>query len=61
LNIFTGSVLPAENENSVLSGHRDTVLRKLGKVGKWDLLIVTITSGEFIYKINRARIVETLY
>jgi sortase A len=55
---FAGSVLPGEKDNSVLSGHRDTVFRQLGKVGKGDLLIVTTTAGEFTYKVNRVRIVE---
>jgi sortase A len=55
---FAGSVLPGENDNSVLSGHRDTVFRQLGKVGKGDLLIVTTTAGEFTYKVKRVRIVE---
>lgn len=29
---FADSVLPGEKDNSVLSGHRDTVFRKLGEV-----------------------------
>ncbi|MCR8870682.1 sortase domain-containing protein [Peribacillus frigoritolerans] len=28
---FAGSILPGENGNSLLVGHRDTVFRKLGK------------------------------
>src|SRR4051812_46945570 len=30
---YADSVLPGEKDNSVLSGHRDTVFRKLGEVG----------------------------
>ncbi|WP_349772340.1 class D sortase [Lederbergia citrisecunda] len=55
---FTGSVLPGEKDNSVLSGHRDTVFRKLGKVGKGDLLIVTTSAGEFTYEVRKVRIVD---
>jgi sortase A len=55
---FVGSVLPGEDDNSVLSGHRDTVFRQLGKVGKGDLLIITTIAGEFTYKVNRVRIVD---
>ncbi|MBO1000818.1 class D sortase [Bacillus sp. SD075] len=55
---FAGSVLPGENDNSVLSGHRDTVFRKLGQVGKGDLLIVRTSAGEFTYKVSKVRIVD---
>ncbi|WP_396126160.1 class D sortase [Anaerobacillus sp. CMMVII] len=55
---FMGSVLPGENDNSVLSGHRDTVFRRLGEVGENDLLIVTTSAGEFTYKVKRVRIVD---
>lgn len=55
---YAGSVLPGENDNSVLSGHRDTVFRRLGEVGKDDLLIVTTSAGEFTYKIRKVRIVD---
>ncbi|TKH02958.1 class D sortase [Peribacillus simplex] len=55
---FAGSVLPGENDNSVLSGHRDTVFRKLGQVGEGDLLIVRTSAGEFTYKVKKVRIVD---
>ena len=55
---FAGSVLPGQNDNSVLSGHRDTVFRKLGEVGENDLLIVTTGAGEFTYKVRKVRIVD---
>ncbi len=55
---FADSVLPGESDNSVLSGHRDTVFRKLGEVGEGDLLIVRTTAGEFKYKVNKVRIVD---
>lgn len=55
---FADSVLPGEKDNSVLSGHRDTVFRRLGQVGEGDLLIVRTSAGEFTYKINKVRIVD---
>ncbi|MGI8315763.1 class D sortase [Halobacillus mangrovi] len=55
---FAGSVLPGEKDNSVLSGHRDTVFRRLGEVGMNDLLIVTTDAGEFTYKVRKVRIVD---
>jgi sortase A len=54
---FKHSALPGEN-NSVLSGHRDTVFRGLGDVGINDELIVTTDDGEFLYKIRKVRIVD---
>ncbi len=55
---YVGSVLPGEKDNCVLSGHRDTVFRKLGEVGEGDSLIVRTAVGEFEYKINKVRIVD---
>ncbi|WP_373887802.1 class D sortase [Mesobacillus jeotgali] len=55
---FAGSVLPGERDNSVLSGHRDTVFRKLGDVGRGDLLQVTTEAGTFTYKVRKVRIVD---
>jgi len=55
---YARSVLPGNNNNSVLSGHRDTVFRGLGKVGQNDTLIVTTKTGEFVYKVKKVRIVD---
>lgn len=55
---YVGSVLPGENNNSVLSGHRDTVFRGLGDVGVNDTLIVSTETGEFLYKVKKVRIVD---
>ncbi|WP_404359036.1 class D sortase [Cytobacillus firmus] len=55
---YAGSVLPGEEDNSVLSGHRDTVFRKLGEVEIGDLLVVNTTAGEFTYKVRKIRIVD---
>lgn len=55
---FAGSVLPGENDNSVLSGHMDTVFRRLGEVAKGDLLVVETSAGTFTYKVKMTRIVD---
>ena len=55
---YSDSVLPGEKDNSVLSGHRDTVFRKLGEVGVGDDLIVKTSAGEFKYKVHKVRIVD---
>lgn len=55
---FKDSVLPGEKDNSVLSGHRDTVFRSLGKVGRGDKLIVETAAGTFTYKVRKVRIVD---
>ncbi|MFF5814163.1 class D sortase [Peribacillus butanolivorans] len=55
---FAESVLPGEMDNSVLSGHRDTIFRKLGEVGKGDLLITKTEAGTFTYKVRKVRIVD---
>ncbi|NHN30157.1 class D sortase [Paenibacillus sp. S3N08] len=55
---FARSVMPGENDNSVLSGHRDTVFRKLGKLKIKDQLIVQTSAGIFTYEINKFQIVD---
>jgi sortase A len=55
---YAKSVLPGEKDNTVLSGHRDTVFRKLGEVGKKDILVVKTSAGEFTFKVKRVRIVD---
>ena len=55
---YAGSVMPGEKDNSVLSGHRDTVFRRLGEVGEGDILEVTTKAGTFEYRVNKVRIVD---
>lgn len=52
------SVLPGEKNNSILSGHRDTVFRKLGELELNDSLIVATRNGNFLYKVKKIRIVD---
>ena len=55
---FRGSVMPGGKDNCVLSGHRDTVFVKLGRLKKGDRLVVTTAAGKFTYQINQTRIVH---
>jgi len=55
---FLQSVLPGAKDNCVLSGHRDTVFAKLGKVKIGDRLIVQSAAGTFTYEVKRIRIVH---
>jgi sortase A len=55
---FAQSVLPGEANNSVLSGHRDTVFRELGKLKIGDKLISETSAGTFTYVVKQTRIVH---
>lgn len=55
---FTQSVLPGEEDNCVLSGHRDTVFTQIGNLKIGDQLIVQTSAGTFIYEVNGTRIVH---
>eukprot|EP01037_Dinobryon_pediforme_P005853 gene5853-5921_t len=47
---YVDSVMPGVKDNSVLSGHRDSVFSKLGQLKKGDLVIVRTSSGTFTYQ-----------
>jgi len=55
---YVNSVLPGVVDNSVLSGHRDSVFSQLGKLKVGEFLIVDTVAGKFTYKISGFRIVE---
>jgi sortase A len=55
---YAGSVLPGEPDNAVLSGHRDTIFRKIGQLQKNDELHVKTNRGTFIYVINKTWITD---
>jgi sortase A len=55
---FSQSVLPGEQDNCVLSGHRDTVFTRLGKLKTGDKLITQTAAGTFTYRIRLIRIVH---
>ncbi|WP_226087560.1 class D sortase [Mesobacillus sp. S13] len=55
---FSNSVMPGEGNNTVISGHRDTVFRSLEKVGENDLIEVETSEGIYTYRIEKVRIVD---
>ena len=55
---FSGSVLPGIRDNSVLSGHRTTVFRKLGELVEGDLILVETSAGVFTYQVRDFRVVD---
>ena len=55
---FTQSVLPGEEDNSVLSGHRDTVFSQLDNIKIGDQLIVETSAGTFTYEVKVTQIVH---
>jgi sortase A len=52
------TVLPGENDMSVLAGHRDTVFRHVGQLKVGDELVVQTAEGKFIYQIERTWITD---
>jgi len=56
---FIQSVMPGVKDNSVISGHRDTVFSNLGKVKIGAKIIITVESGRYVYRVERIRIVSS--
>lgn len=54
---YAKSVLPGQNDNSVLSGHRTTVFNRLGKLKRGQLILVKTSAGTFTYKVRGSRVV----
>jgi sortase A len=55
---YRRSVFPGEPDNAVLSGHRDTVFRRLGELKKGDLLQVSTKHGVFIYRVTKTWVTD---
>jgi sortase A len=55
---YIQSALPGEIENSVISGHRETSFRNIGKLVIGDMVIAKTSAGTFTYKIIETRIVR---
>ena len=55
---YKGSYYPNENGQIVLSGHRDTVFRKIGELEIGDTLEIQLPYGEFSYEITHTKIVD---
>lgn len=55
---YIGSAFPGEQDQVVLSGHRQTVFRDLGKVQIGDQLVVETLAGTFTYEVFDQFIVD---
>ncbi len=55
---YTGTALPDQNDQVVLSGHRDTVFKRLGELKVGDEITVQMNYGTFTYVIEETFIVE---
>ena len=54
---FVQSVMPGQNDNTVLSGHRTTVFNRLGQLKRGQDILVQTSAGTFKYAIRSLRIV----
>lgn len=52
------TAMPGEQNNTVLSGHRDTVFRKLGELDVGDDLSIVTDHSVFTYVIRKIRVVD---
>ncbi len=55
---YGGTAFPSQQGQVVLSGHRDTVFRRLGELELGDELEVKMPYGDFTYVIDKTEIVD---
>ncbi|MFA1821316.1 class D sortase [Virgibacillus oceani] len=55
---YEGTAYPQQNDQIVLSGHRDTVFRDMGELEMGDILTVEVPYGSFSYEIIDTKIVD---
>ncbi|WP_404357985.1 class D sortase [Cytobacillus firmus] len=55
---YSTTVLPGQSDQILLSGHRDTVFRRLGELEIGDILQVNMPYGEYKYEITETEIVD---
>lgn len=55
---YRGTAYPLQNDQIVLSGHRDTVFRRTGELEIGDQLTVQMEYGDFTYEITETKIVD---
>lgn len=53
-----GTVLPYENGNVGIAGHRDSFFRALKDIGKNDIILLTTPEGTYRYQVEWMRIVK---
>lgn len=55
---YKGTAFPNENDQIVLSGHRDTVFKRMGELDVGDIITVRMPYGNFDYEIYETFIVD---
>lgn len=55
---YKGSLFPGDNGQIVLSGHRDTVFRRLGELKVGDRFEMQMPNGSFQYELTQTKIVD---
>ncbi|WP_047984491.1 class D sortase [Ornithinibacillus californiensis] len=55
---YKGTAYPLQKDQIVLSGHRETVFRRMGELELGDILTVRLSYGEFTYEIIDTYIVS---
>lgn len=55
---YGGTSYPLQNDQIVLSGHRDTVFRRMGELELGDILTVQMPYGDVSYEITDLQIVD---
>ncbi|MEC5422878.1 class D sortase [Virgibacillus sp. C22-A2] len=55
---YKGTAYPQQNDQIVLSGHRDTVFRQMGELEIGDILTIQLPYGNFSYEIVATDIVD---
>lgn len=55
---YIRSVLPGQVDNCVLSGHNDSVFRRLDEIQKGDDFIIQTSAGIFTYRVTNIRITD---
>lgn len=54
---YKGTAYPTQKKQIVLSGHRDTVFRRMGEIKVGDTFIIHLPYGSFTYKVSSTKIV----
>lgn len=55
---YGGTAFPLQNDQIVLSGHRETVFRRMGELQLGDIMTVQLPYGDFDYEIVETKVVD---
>jgi sortase A len=53
-----GTAMPGQPGNVAVAAHRDTFFRRVGELKPDDLIVMDTVSGEYLYKVKSAKIVD---